>query len=663
MLRLKAPSALLMLLACAVAHADFGSIQISSFPELAVADSRSTVTITAAVRVNSGKPAPNGTRVTFQTTLGHFQETAVTTVDGYARAVLVTSGAAGTAKITASAISLTASATTEVEFVSSRNELSSANLFVDIETPRILRYSIDDQIVQAAALNHGIKIRFGKITVDADDMQFNVSTQELRAKRAKVTAHGKTYEFRELDLYVSNHRAFGTTTFTGPSFSVLQVNKYAIPVMRKQTRFGLVQLMPSGDLQPVAQDSGQMRFDFDDISLADSYVTASRATIFPGREIQFQRAQLSVQGTHIMSLALYRYDLTGGPGSLGEQIVTVNNNKIGVNYPYYLSLNPGTKSLLRFTTGQSYGRSFTGNSASLINYEMSWSRTDGSEGGMNLTGINRPDWSLDIHHSFHFDDGSSLTALASSPLRRSLFGSIGYSKPLKGFQWSINDNANKSLVGPRSSSNALSSVLESDPHKVHKTPLTLYYGLTASDSNTKFHDSSQHVQNVGVRLRGQFDTFQLDKATSLSTNFSVGQQWGTSDGIAIYGAAGLSRAMPWGSVNLNYDYSGDNTLSTALSGGRQRMSLETNYQRGRTDLSLLASRSLDANWSSLYGDLSYRVSGLFRFSTGYSVDQYLSDHSLDYNVMFSYRIGVREVGLVWSRSTHRLGFEILGARF
>ena len=663
MIRFKAIVAFVALVACAAARADLGSVRLSAFPDMAVADARSTITVTAEVRENSGRPAPNGTQVIFQTSLGHFQEATVSTIDGYARAVLVTGGTAGTAKITASALSLSATATTELDFVTDRSELSSANAYVSIEAPIVLRYDVDNQILAASGASHAVTIQVGKATIQTDDMQFNVATQELKVRRAKVSLKGHTYDFAVLDMMTMSRHAVGTTSFTSPAVTVAIIGELAVPVVYSQHRFGPMQLKPSGELEPVASDTPTPNYSFVDMPDEDSVIVAKRAVVFPGKEIQFQRAQLSLSGMHLMSVPLYSLNLTTGAGSLGDQILTMNNSRVGVNYPYYLNLTPGFSSLLRFTTGQPYGRSITGNSASLINYEMSWNKADGTEGGVTLTGINRPDWSLDAHHSLHFEDGSTMTALLSSPERRSVFGALSYNKPLKGFQLSLNSNANHALVGPRNDLRSSSAVLESDPHKVHTMPLTLFYGLTANDSQTNFESQSQHLSTTGLRLRGQFDPFRLDKMTNLNASFSLNQQWGTLNGLASYASLGLTRQMPWGSLGLNYDYADDHSLASVASGGKQRLSLDTEFAKGRTNLHLFGSRSLDADWTSLYGDLSYQMSGTYTLSAGYSLDRYLGAQSLDYDLIFSYRIGIREVGLVWSRKTNRIGFEVLGARF
>lgn len=663
MFRLKASIALFLFVVCSFAWADTGSIKLSAFPELAVADARSTITVTAEVRQNSGRPAADGTQVVFQTTIGHFQESRVGTVDGYARAVLVAGGNAGMARITASALSLTATSTTEIEFVASRSELSSANSYVQIEAPIVLRYDVDTQILAASGASHAVTIQMGKATIQTDDMQFNVATQELRARRAKVTVKGHSYEFAVLSLNASSHRAVGTTSYSSVVATPLRVGKIIVPIVKNQRRMGLMQLKPSGELAPVPADAPPTNFEFQEMFEEDSQILAKRAVIFPGREIQFQRAQINLSGMKIMSSPLYSLNLANGAGSLGDQVLTVNNNKVGINYPYYMSLTPQFTSLFRFTTGQTYGRSLTGNSASLLNYEMTWNKADGAEGGLTLTGINRRDWSVDARHSLGFGDGSHLTALVSSPQRRSVFGSIGYSKPLNGYQFSLSANANQMIVGPKSDQRTLSAVLESDPRRVHSVPLTLFYGLTATDSRTSFEDTSRSSRSTGLRLRGQFDPFSIDRSTKVNTSFALGQRWGQVDGLTTNASLSLSRSMPWGALTLNYDYADDSSFAAVAAGGKQRLSLDTNYGVGKLNLHLFASRSLDADWSSFYGDMSFQVSPLYTLSAGYTLDKYLSETSLDYDLMLSYRVGIREVGLVWSRKTNKIGIEILGARF
>lgn len=661
---MKAPAALFLLILGAIACADTGSIRVSLFPQMAVADARSTVTVSAEVRETSGRPAPNGTRVVFQTTLGHFQEATVNVSNGFARAILVTGDTPGTAKITVNAISLSATTTAELEMVGSRSDLTTARSYVDVQAPKSLLYSMDYQILSANGVDHSVVVECGPFKIQADDVQIDVAAQQLRARRAKVTVRGETHDFQDLFLNLRERKGVGTSSYQGSVISDISVAGHWVELKAKPaTRFGLVELTASGTIRPLPAEATRPKFDFADLSDTATLVNAKRALVFPNREIQFQRAEVEVNGTKIIKLALYRMDLASGAVGFGDQVLTLNDNRLGVNYPYYLTLGAKQTSLLRFRTGQASGRTLTGNSGTFLDYEWTWNQGEGSEGGLTLSGVNRQDWSLDAHHSLHFGDGSSVAAMLSSPARRSLFGSLSYTKPMKGMQLSLNGSTSRTLTGISSNTQQMGLVLESDPHKMSSVPVTLYYGLTATDSASTFAGLDRRSRTAGLRVRGQFDTLNIDRSTRLSSSFSVGNRWGTNNGLALYGSLGLSRALPHGSLSLNYDYAQDDTLASTAALGSQRLSMETDYGLGRANLHLFASKSLDADWSSVYGDMSYRLSGLYRLSAGYTLDQYLGEKSLDYNLVLSYRLGLRDLGLTWSRRTNRIGLEVLGARF
>jgi hypothetical protein len=108
-----------------LAAADQGVIRISAYPTVAVADGRSSITISAEIRDTSGRLAPNGTQVLFSTNFGYFREPIVQTSSGTAHATLVAGSIAGTAKVTAEAHAFNATSALEVEFVSDRGQLFS----------------------------------------------------------------------------------------------------------------------------------------------------------------------------------------------------------------------------------------------------------------------------------------------------------------------------------------------------------------------------------------------------------------------------------------------------------------------------------------------------------------------------------------------------------
>src|SRR5688572_29335276 len=155
---------LLLLAIVAFGHSfGFGgtaTIRLSTFPSAAVADNRSTITVTAEVRDLNGRHVPNGTEVVFVANPGEFQESVVKTVDGYARAVYVAGAIPGMVKITASSYAFGATSQIELELVSDRSLLSSANEYIEVVAPQYLMYSMDLRLLGAAGPNKGVYLRY-----------------------------------------------------------------------------------------------------------------------------------------------------------------------------------------------------------------------------------------------------------------------------------------------------------------------------------------------------------------------------------------------------------------------------------------------------------------------------------------------------------------------
>jgi hypothetical protein len=130
---LRLVSLLVLSLAFALALAD-SSIRLTTFPTyLAPSDGRSTVSIKAEIRDQSGHAIIDGTRVVFTSNIGTFRENIVATSGGAAFATLIAPTAPGIANITATALSGDASpGVATIEFVDDRNLLNSAKEYIEI---------------------------------------------------------------------------------------------------------------------------------------------------------------------------------------------------------------------------------------------------------------------------------------------------------------------------------------------------------------------------------------------------------------------------------------------------------------------------------------------------------------------------------------------------
>ncbi|RYG86857.1 hypothetical protein EON77_03115, partial [bacterium] len=662
---------LVVLATTASALADQKLVRLTSFPSIALADGRSQISINVEVRDTGGRLVPDGTRVVLSTTLGYFRENIVTTSGGFARAQMTASGAAGIAKITASVLGDASSPTTlEFEFVADRKLLASAEETVDVYAGESLEYTYDTRVLDAKGAGQKARFRYRDLTIEADEFQYALQTGEVRAHNAKVKLGKSNATFTDFYIRLANRKGIGTGVIktrrpdvllpNGPSgFRFMQERTktraillsdgvrgfvlqtetlndgFEVPPLEE--RFGIVEITPA-ELRPGSNPTGSRTFEFEDLTESLSSITAKRATIFPRKLINFARADLRVAGQKVLSAPLYQLPLTATQSPIiTEQIVNLNDNQIAVNYPYYLSLAPGSSSLLRFRMGQSYGRSTAVNRGAYLDYELNWNKGDDQIGGLHMTGLARNDWSLGARQFLRIDPRTTANAQVELPAGRSLFGSANASRAFDGYQATLSTSLNQSLRGPRLSTRDASFIVERDPIPVPGVPVNLFLGLTATDSTIENSFQARHQSTVGTRLRAQSNAIRLDQSSTLTTSLTVNRFLGDTTGYntTVYATTTLGRQLGSG-ANLvaTYDLAVDGFNDALL--GRHRLSMQGNYNRGAANFSIFAARSLDLDRQSLYADGSYRLSRQWRVGYSYTLDQYLGSSFRDYNVFLGF---------------------------
>lgn len=649
-----------------------GTTKLTAFPAMSVADGRSTSTITAEVRLSSGRPVADGTRVVFATTIGYFRESIATTSNGLARAVLVSSPSPGTAKITASALTGEAAPSTlEFEFVADRAALSTAREYIEIVASGYMQYTPDTRLMAASGINGGVSIRYRDVSITADDIQLNTQTYELRARKAKFKLGSEVKVFDELYIRLNQRRGYGTTTFEAPRPETLSFTSKSITglnedgegkykIAEPELRYGLVEIQRDR-LVPLPSRAMARFFDFEDLGNSPSTVMAKKAVVFPMRQIQFQQADIVVANRSVMKIPLFQVNLQQSSSPMVmDQIVNVNDSKIQVNYPYYLTLKPGQTSLFRLRTGESYGRGVSGNSGAFLDYEFNWNRGDDLDGGVALQGIGRDDWGLSFRQYQRIDDRSTAFAQLDLPRGSSILGSASIGRQFNGFQANFNANMTRSLRGLDYNSQDVSFVVEKDPIKVGQLPLKLYTGFTASNNYNSLVGRSQST--AGLRLRGITNPLQLAKGTNVTSSFSISALSGgnTTNGLSYAANLGLSQQVNKSlTMMVSYDFTKDGYNDSVV--GMHRLSLQGYFSRGRISANMFMSRSLDVDRQNIFGDLSYGFSRQWRFGYQYTFDRISGTEFLDYNYVIGYRLGWREVGIVWSRLTNRFGIQLTGA--
>lgn len=643
-----------------IAFAQNASIRLTSYPAMSVADGRSSLTITAEVRERGGKLVPDGTKIVFSTTIGSFREPVVETSGGMARGILVAGSIAGTARITASALTFSAVSTLDIEFVSDRSLLNSAKEYIEVTANPYLMYSTDLRILGAAGSDRGVSLRYREVEVDADDVQLNVPTYELRARKALLRIGKHKYFFDDLYLKLNERRGYGTTTATLQVPRLVQVGTKFVPVVEERERYGVVQISASS-LRLPSEFVPPSLFEFEDLSEAATAISAKKAVVFPRKEVHFHSAEIYVGPTRVLKLPLFQVSIYGQTPILTEQIFNVYDNQVSVNYPHYLSLRPGTTSLLRFRAGDQYGRNYSTSGGMFMDYELNWNQGDDMDGGMIFSGIGRSDWGAGIRQYWKFNDRASMSAQVDFPAHKSLFGSGMVQHVFDGFQATLSANSSRSIRGPKYQSENYAFVVEKDPTRLGSYG-KLYLGLTATQSRTQSTYFNREQEAYGARARFQMIPKAVDRDTTLNASAMVSRLYGsnTNEGLTFLADFSLSRRLGRSaSMLVSYNFAEDAYTSSLT--GRHSLSLQTYYSAGNTSISLFGSKSLDLDRHNYFVDASYRLSSLWRLSSSHTISRYVGQSYVDGYYMISYRLGYREVGLLYSTDTKRLGIQILGA--
>ncbi len=657
---------LLMLLLSAlvaVCLAASATIEITSFPSMSVADGRSTVTLSALIRDVNGKIVPDGTRVIFSTDMGSFREAVVETRNGIARAILQAGTVPGMAKVTASVITYQATTTIDFEFVSDRSLLSSAKDFVEVYAPRDLQYSMDSKTIGASGADRGVVLQYKDIEIRADDLQFHVPNYEVRAKNAILKVGKEERQFGLLFFRLNNRNGLGLTTY---KYKPLELQPYgnSIRFMEGEERetTGIAEVW-STTVKPPQGPAPRSVFDFADLSDSTTIIHAKKAIAYPRKEILFQKADVFVGGARIMRLPLFKVGIYGQTPIVTDQMLKINDNQLAIDYPYYLSLKPGTSSLLRLKMGQNAGRGLTGGQGIFLNYEYAWSKGDQMQGEAVVSGLGRSDWGVTLRQYYQFDSTSEINAQIDFPSHSALFGGVGYTKRFLGFSLNMNANESHSLRGEESTYRQMAASLDSDPIKIGKLPIKLVYGLTAMQQSQKSALTNADQTAFGVRTTASLNPLYLTRSTSLTGSFTVSKLTGknTVGGLSYIGSAQLNQSFPNGGFMLGYDFLADGFNSEFL--GQHAVSGRLNYYAGPISFSFLGSKSLDVDRSSMQLDASYRLARDWRVSYAYTFDRYFGESFFDYNFILGYRIGYREFGLTWSHRTKRIGIQVLGTTF
>lgn len=642
-MRLSAPLCawLAVLMGLATSALGVGSIRLSNYPQLAVADGHSTVTISAEVRQSDGSKVADGTPVRFSAAGATFRESDVGTVDGIARAVLIAPSEAGVVRVTASVASIGTISTIDVQFVKDRSELSLARQYVEVHSEGSLFYSNQINILSAAASDRGVLVRYGGVRIRASDLQLDTTSLIVVAVDAELTVGDETLECRRL-RYVLPQR-------TGVAIAVVEGRPAGCDVVAAKATIA------TNGVDPGA-------FEFRDVGTSQTSVHASSVVVFPNREIQFRHARLYVGDTKVMSLPLYALKTYHGPELFSDQVVGFENGSLQVNYPYYLSLSPSFTSALRLRSGQNYGRGASSSRGFFLDLESNYLVGTDGEGSITLSGIGRKDLSLSFRHTQRFGERSSVSALLDFPNFSSIYGGLNAYRSFKGYTLTLSANSSRSFSGPSYESQRADLSLTTDRKPVPGLPGSYSIGLTLNTSKAKYFGTKSEQSGYGVRGQWFMNPIQIGSGTVLTNSITVSQLWSGNQAkpFGIVATTSLSTNLSRASnLRLTYDFTKDSFSSSFF--GNHRLSGELYWADKRFAASVFGAKSLDIDSMNWFADVSYTLGPAWRVGGVFSIDRFAGQSVEDQTLLVGYRMGLRELALTYSVRTGRFGIELLNA--
>lgn len=614
-----------------------GTLRLSAYPNATVADGNSTVLITAEARTAQGKPVPDGTQIAFTTTLGNFREAIVSTEGGRARATLVAGQLPGTAVITATVLGQPITGETQVLLVSSLEELRTATDYVLVVGKSYLAYANEQRVISASG---DAQVRFGFSLISADDLQLEVNTLRVKARNATLQYGTERQAFAELVYELRTAEGYG---------------------VREQEGRWQVMRIRAGQGTPYTQPVSPEWFQFADLSLSEMVIKGSQIWFYPGERIQFHQAEFYVGEVKVLSLPLYSHSLWGGAVGT-DTFFGVQNGQLYLDVPYYYALKPGQVGALRLRTAQRASRG-VGSARGLfldLEHEYRWGVSNGM---LSLSSLAREDWGVQWRHYQPLNPNTRMHLWLDSPAHQGLYGSLQLSHQARGFITGFTVSSSTFWKGRDTRSLRADLFVEGTPRRVRGLPLRQNLSLSASTSQSQTGSLSQRREGIGIRSRWSLIPQSIDRNTTLTGGLTLGRYVGNlqNEGWSIVGTLSATRSLGSnGTVNLSYDYSED-ALGTSLL-GRHRLtgSLMWNPNERLIATGYL-SHALDQRAVSYVGDLSWRLSDLWRLGSSFTWQQFGDARYRDTIFTIAYRLGYRELALSWSSATGRWSFDILTA--
>jgi hypothetical protein len=626
-----------------------------------MADGRDNVEIAAYIRNSNGGYVPNGTNATFTTNIGTFDK------GGTSLSVGVQSGRAtarlrsqqkGTALVQI-AVPGGGFQKLEITFTDDPSETFEGNTFISIYSSKSLIYSAADRVVHAKARTRGeadekelggAVLQYRQFSVFADEMQLDAATNSVRALgNIQLRRGGHRLLCEQLFLNLNN----------GEGYAVADLKGRLQPVSFKGANL---------NLEPLETGVAPRFFQMVDLTEAKLVIAANHIVVFPGEKLQFKRPKFYQDGLQLMEMPFYSLGLYSTQ-LFTDQFLSVGSQGIGVDYPWYFDMTPGTTGQFRARYGERSGRSvFATRQGFSLDFSQAYNSLGSNKrymGEFNISGMTRSDWGARWNHNQEFAGNARGSFTLDFPQHRALFASSNLSKQFDGFSTGLNFSANRSVAGFKTQGVDADAYIETNPRNVGRTGYMMALGATTAIGETHAGDVKFRNFTRGIQSRFFSRPVNLDRQTQVTNYFTIGQMWASNgqSGQAVTASLTATRALRQNAnLTLTYDYT--KTPGFAQFGGNHRLSLSMSAMAGQKwSLFLYNTLMLDASNASFTGDLSYFLSNRWRLSFVANIQRFSTVNYRDFEMGVAHNIGGREVVVSWSTFNRRLFFDIEASRF
>lgn len=621
------------------------SIKLSTSPSILLSDGKSVALVSAEVRDEKGNLVPDGTQVQFSASLGVLRDTIVSTSAGIARTQITSASVPGVATITATVPGASAFEEIRITFTDDPEMLKQRINTYLFGSPQYLAYSADWQCIEAVSSEQKAEMTLGNLRLQARSYQYRLDEDLLIAEGAVLTRGKRSLTAERLRYYP--RRDEGQAVVVSEDGQVREV-AFKGPLWEQE---------PVTISRPDA-------YTYTDLSASELLFVADSAVLLPGERIQFRRAKIYVAGEKLLTLPMYDLSFRTGE-ALGQQLVGVNSGGLTLDLPFYYTVSPQAVGALRLRHAPRVGRAvYAIRPGWSLDLEHTYSHQGIMEGTFALTGLTRGDWGLRWNHAHWFSQNASTYLYVDVPAHRHLYVNSGLSYGFGKGRIGLNVSGGQSLSGTRYRDLRSDLYVESNPIKVSSL-LKMTVSTTFSSRVSEFSD--QRVRTDGAGLRSRLYTVPLRMAGfTVNSSLMASYLWGNSrtTGSSLLATVSASRGLWDGALlSLTYDYTHDR-LVQVTGYGRHRLSGMLAWSAGQHfNASLVGTRILDSDSTTLFADASYRLSSLWRLGANLSFNRFQGTRYNDLELSIGYRIGIRELLLTWSSLTHRWQIDLIAAGF